>query len=205
MTRKFFVTVLSITVVLGIVSCSSEISEVRFNEIEITASTETSGITIESETAEKSKEELSAVVICAETIESSESVQDEEPPHEDLQVRTEPTVRGTVSPSQTESHRAASTPTPKPTATPKPTSTPKPTPTIAPVHDPRYTRCVADFEWEGGDGNIYSGTVRNVPCRRNSAGDWIPTSKGEDMIADDAVYSGGWSEWIIEGSERDFS
>ena len=73
MTRKFFVTVLSITVVLGIVSCSSEISEVRFNEIEITASTETSGITIESETAEKSKEELSAVVICAETIESSES------------------------------------------------------------------------------------------------------------------------------------
>ena len=52
MTRKFFVTVLSITVVLGIVSCSSEISEVRFNEIEITASTETSGITIESETAE---------------------------------------------------------------------------------------------------------------------------------------------------------
>lgn len=102
------------------------------------------------------------------------------------------------------------TPTPEPTATPIPTNTPTPTPipapTIEPVYDSQYTNCIADFGWEDNQTGT-SGTVYNVPCRRNSAGVWIATDEGAQMVSDVAIAAGacGYSKWIIDGSQRDFS
>ena len=229
MTRKFLGTVLSITVVLGIVSCSSEISEVRDNEIGITASrteesTESSASTnvveisvepsagstetvatesemsasVNADAAEDTRPARSTTTSTAvetEVSQTSVEVSSEEPisSSEDTTIPSEP-ISSTV------------TPTPQPTEVPAPTSPPSPTPTLAPVYDPQYTNCIADVGWNDNQTGL-SGTVYGVPCRRNAAGIWVPTNEGDDMIADAVIASGagGWGDWIIEGSERDFS
>lgn len=147
MTRKFFATVLSITVVLGIVSCSSEISEVRDNEIGITASTETE----QAETTIAETEQIS-IEITAESSETSEEIIETEPSSTVSETTQETTAVSettqVLSPSQTEAQPATPTevpvvpddpdPTvaPDPTATPEPTATPIPTPTPEPTATP---------------------------------------------------------------------
>ena len=89
------------------------------------------------------------------------------------------------------------------------TSTPKPTPTPKPVNDPKYTKCIADVEYWAGQDNCYHGYVYGVPCRRNSAGRWVTTSEGEQMVWDaiEAEHPdyGGYSAKIVSGSQRNFS
>ena len=127
----------------------------------------------------------------------------------------------TPKPTSTPKPTAAPTATPKPTATPTPepteapeptkapTSTPKPTPTPKPVNDPKYTKCIADIEYWAGQDNCYHGYVYGIPCRRNSAGRWVTTREGEEMLWDaiEAEHPdyGGYSAKIVQGSQRNFS
>lgn len=109
--------------------------------------------------------------------------------------------------------KPTATPTPEPTEAPEPTkaptSTPKPTPTPKPVNDPKYTKCIADVEYWAGQDNCYHGYVYGVPCRRNSAGRWVTTSEGEQMVWDaiEAEHPDyvGYSSKIVSGSHRNFS
>ena len=132
-----------------------------------------------------------------------------------------PKPTSTPKPTATPKPTTAPTATPKPTATPTPepteapeptkapTSTPKPTPTPKPVNDPKYTKCIADVEYWAGQDNCYHGYVYGVPCRRNSAGRWVTTREGEEMVWDaiEAEHPdyGGYSSKIVQGSQRNFS
>lgn len=242
MTRKFLGTVLSvITVVLGIVSCSSEISEVRVNEIEITAS--------QIETSEdiiKNSEETmeGTVIVCKESAasESDTSVSESSAettndisagntaqqtsqtnrssaprahatatptPEHASSTAADPTPAPTATlvPEPTDTPVLTNTPTPEPTSAPTPTNTPTPTP--KPVNDQRYKHCIADVEYWAGNDNCYHGFVYGVPCVRNSAGKWVETGDGEDMvwdaIEDEHPDAGGYTTRIVSGSHRNFS
>ena len=124
-----------------------------------------------------------------------------------LTATPKPTATPTATPKPT------ATPTPEPTEAPEPTkaptSTPKPTPTPKPVNDPKYTKCITDVEYWAGQDNCYHGYVYGVPCRRNSAGRWVTTKEGEEMIWDaiEAEHPdyGGYSSKIVSGSHRNFS
>ena len=244
MTRKFLGTVLSvITVVLGIVSCSSEISEVRVNEIEITASQ----IETSDEIATNSEEKVEGtVIVCEEPAESESETSVSESSTEttndiaagNTAQQTSQTNRSTVprahvtaTPTTKPASIAAptNTPTPVPTATPvpettvapvptntpipeltvSPTPTNTPTPTLKPVNDQRYTHCIADVEYWAGNDNCYHGFVYGVPCIRNSAGKWVETGDGEDMVWDvieeEHPDAGGYTTRIVSGSHRYFS
>ena len=119
----------------------------------------------------------------------------------------------TPAPTATPTPVPTATPTPEPTEEPEPTNTPtptpKPTPTTNPEYDPQYTSCIADVEYWAGLDNCYHGFVYGVPCRRNSAGDWVTTKEGEQMVWDTiaATYPdyGGYTSEIVEGSCRNFS
>ena len=148
MTRKFVATVLSCTVVLGIVSCSSEISGVRDNEIEITASpTETTESVIE-ETTE------STILTPTEVVAESSSVVETTEATETTTVETtEPSESTTVTTSETtvvQNEPSATTQTPPadpdPTSTPVPTSTPIPTATSTPVPTPTPEPVAVDID-----------------------------------------------------------
>ena len=139
MTRKFLGTVLSITVVLGIVSCSSEISRVRDNEIEITVSqAEEKTETI---TSEDTSVETASELICSES--ETRNVIKQEPDQSaisEVEVPSEITTEITsASSSQIEapvskpSEKAGKKADPAPTDTPVPTNTPTPESTSTPV------------------------------------------------------------------------
>ena len=139
MTRKFFGTVLSVTVVLGIVSCSSEISRVRDNEIEITVSqAEEKTETI---TSEDTSVETASELICSES--ETRNVIKQEPDQSaisEVEVPSEITTEITsASSSQIEapvskpSEKAGKKADPAPTDTPVPTNTPTPESTSTPV------------------------------------------------------------------------
>ncbi len=120
---------------------------------------------------------------------------------------TAPTA--TPKPTATPTPEPTATPTPEPTPTPVPTATPTPKPTIKPEYDPQYTSCIADVEYWAGPDNCYHGFVYGVPCKRNTAGDWVTTTEGEQMVwntieAEHPDYGGYYSE-IVEGSCRNFS
>ena len=142
MTRKFLGTVLSvITVVLGIVSCSSEISEVRVNEIEITASQietseeneksseETSESTV-NECDEPAVTESEAGVSESSTVTAIDNIMAGNTAHQTCQ-----TDRNTAPRTHT-----TATPTPKPEPSSAPTNTPTPVPTATPVPEPTATQ-----------------------------------------------------------------
>ena len=123
-----------------------------------------------------------------------------------------PAATATPMPTATTAPTATSTPIPteipEPTATPTPMPTPTstPTPTIAPIYDPQYTSCIVDVGWEDNQTGL-SGTITGLQARRNSVGDWILTDESDDAVADAvmAAGAGGWYDWIIDGSHRNFS
>ena len=139
MTWKFFVTVLSITVVLGIVSCSSEISRVRDNEIEITVSqAEEKTETI---TSEDTSVETASALICSESETRNEvTLEPDQSTISEVEVPSEITTEIiSASSSQIEapvskpSEKAGKKADPAPTDTPVPTNTPTPEPTSTSV------------------------------------------------------------------------
>lgn len=218
--------VLTVAVILGSVGCKKyDTSESLEDEFEITevSAVESIESTIDETTVSVTNTDATVSVATSETTAESTTEATNTTPAEvprevsdatEGQSNSAPTAAPATSATQATSEPTSTpvpteTPTPEPTATPVPTDTPTPTPTIAPVYDPQYTSCIADFGWEAGDDyNGYTtGTVYGVPCRRNSAGYWIPTDEGDDMIADAAFATGagGYSDWIIEGSQRDFS
>ena len=222
--------VLAVAVILGSVGCKKyDISESLEDEFEITeASAEESieSTIYETEVLVTNTDAMVSVATSETTAESTTDVETTIPaevPREvsdtaEGQSNSTPTAAPATSDTEVTAEPTATpiptaTPTPEPTPIPTdpptPTPIPSPTPTLAPVYDPQYTNCIADFGWEAGDDyNGYTtGTVYGVSCRRNSAGYWIPTDEGDDMIADAAFATGagGYSDWIIEGSQRDFS
>lgn len=139
MTRKFFGTVLSVTVVLGIVSCSSEISRVRDDEIEITVSqAEEKTETI---TSEDTSVETASELICSESETRNEITQaPDQSTIMEIEVTSESTTEITSAfPSQIEapvskpSEKAGKKADSAPTDTPVPTNTPTPEPTSTPI------------------------------------------------------------------------
>lgn len=244
MTRKFLGTVLSvITVVLGIVSCSSEISEVRENEIEITASQiETSDVitknseetvegtvivckepaVTESETSiSESSTETTNDIVAGNTAQQTSQTNRSAAPRAHVTSTPTPKPTSAAAPTNTPTPKPTATPVPEPTATPVPTNTPTPEPTAAPtptntptptpkpVNDQRYKHCIADVEYWAGNDNCYHGFVYGVPCVRNSAGKWVETGDGEDMVWDtieeEHPDAGGYTTRIVSGSHRNFS
>ena len=222
--------VLAVAVILGSVGCKKyDISESLEDEFEITEASAVESIesTIdETETSVTNTVVTTSAVTSETTVESTTVVETTIPAEVPREVsdtaasqsNSAPTAAPatsntevTAEPTTTSIPTATPTPepTPIPTDPPTPTPIPSPTPTIAPVYDPQYTSCIADFGWEAGDDyNGYTtGTVYGVPCRRNSAGIWIATDEGAEMIADAAFATGaaGYSDWLIEGSQRDFS
>lgn len=145
MTRKFLGAVLSVTVVLGIVSCSSEISGVRDNEIEITVS-QTAG-KAETITSEDPNVEETSELIRVESSEQEEITEGtEQSTVAEVEAPSEsPTEVTSVSSSQKEMpvSELSETPLKKtdavPTATPVPTNTPIPLPTNTPTPIPAAT------------------------------------------------------------------
>lgn len=155
MTRKFLGTVLSITVVLGIVSCSSEISRVRDNEIEITVS-QTDQITETVATEEKdTKPETIPTEEISETSATVKEYAEESAPSETSEAtktsmetsvvsemteavaETSQRQRASATPEPAEEPQATPTPYPEPTAAPTPTLTPTPIPTDTPTPMPK--------------------------------------------------------------------
>ena len=155
MTRKFLGTVLSITVVLGIVSCSSEISRVRDNEIEITVS-QTDQITETVATEERdTKPETIPTEEISETATTVEDCVEERAPSETSEATetsmetsvvsemieavadTSQRQRASATPVPAEEPKATPTPFPEPTAAPTPTLTPTPIPTDTPTPMPK--------------------------------------------------------------------
>ena len=248
MTRKFLGTVLSvITVVLVIVCCSSEISEVKESEIEITASqmatSDESIGTFQEETdcsVNISKGETNDAIVNGERV--NEPITGEEIEETEQQTSSDRTIvneehrtQATVTPKPTRTPDPTNTPTPRPTATqeasatptpvpteapvpteetipeatPTPVPTNTPTPTPKPVNDPQYKHCVADVEYWAGPDNCFHGHVYGVPCVRNSAGKWVETGEGEDMVWDaietEHPDAGGYTTKIVSGSHRNFS
>lgn len=148
MTRKFFGTILSITVVLGIVSCSSEISRVRDNEIEITVSqAKKNAETFSTEesikmTSEEFRVESSESEVTLEDTEQSTVVDVSE---SESDVEQCSTATSETDPEETKFSSQFEAPVserteketekkaPDPTATPIPTNTPTPVPTSTPV------------------------------------------------------------------------
>ena len=155
MTRKFLGTVLSITVVLGIVSCSSEISRVRDNEIEITVSqtdqitetvaTEEKDTKLETIPTEEISEPAATVKECAEESVPSEASEATETSMEtavvsemiETVVETSQRQKASATPVPTKEPKAMPTPSPEPTTTPTPTLTPTPIPTDTPTPMPK--------------------------------------------------------------------
>lgn len=138
MTRKFLGAVLAVTVVLGIVSCSSEISGVRDNEIEITVSQ--TAEKAETITSEDTSVETASELICSES--ETRNVIKQEPDQSaisEVEVPSESTMEITSASSQIEapvskpSEKAGKKTDPAPTDTPVPTNTPTPEPTSTPV------------------------------------------------------------------------
>lgn len=214
--------VLAAAVILGSVGCKKyDISESLEDEFEITEASVVESIenTIDETEVSVTNTDATISVATSETTAESTSEVESTIPAEvprdandtaEGQSNSLPTAALATSETEVTAESPATPtpePTPIPTDPPTPTPIPSPTPTIAPVYDPQYTSCIADVGWSGGDGNIYSGVVYGVPCVRNSAGVWCTTTEAEEAVFDAAEAAGAdsYSDWIIDGSQRDFS
>ena len=226
--------VLASVVILGIVGCKNRDSIIS-DDTEFTTHpgiTEETDPSVSEETSDTSETTLATEVSATATPTAAPDITSENQETERVPVETtqatntgngdnsEPVDQAsqnvpaaTATPMPTATTAPTATPTPIPTEIPEPTATPTPiptpTPTIAPIYDPQYTSCIVDVGWEAGDDvNGYtSGVVTGVTARRTSNGNWVLTTESADAVAAAAYATGasGYSDWIIDGSHRNFS